>query len=73
MRRRKEKSTRVGAFIFLSGKTFYLRFDDEVRYNAFKTKVDMRLATLQVVYGQDNTKLFVRPSSVDAISAPRPI
>lgn len=62
--------TRTYATLFIHGRYLYVRFDDRKSYDIFKSKVDSRVTSLQVIYCEDNSKWFVRPSSVDCLTAP---
>lgn len=61
------RTEKVKVVLFVQGSPLYVRFDDAGCYEEFKSQVARRVLALTIVYGQDNAKIFVRPSSVDAI------
>lgn len=62
---------RVHVGVFINGACLHLRFPSESAYAEFKTKVRSKVEILTLVYGQNNDRLLVRPSRVDAINEGR--
>lgn len=60
--------TRISVELSIAGAPALVRFDDAQSYSKFKDKVNQGGSSLTLLTGQDNDRIWVRPSSVDAIS-----
>lgn len=58
---------RVNACLLIHGAPAFVRFDDENSFEGFRQAVNGSGTYLQIVTGQDNTDLLIRPASVDLI------